>query len=307
MKVLITGGCGFIGSNIAEACVAEGYDVVILDNFFLGREDNIGKIKDGVEVVKGDVRDEKLVNEITKDADFILHQAAASSSGMFRSDLKGSVAVNIEGTINLLTAARENGARRFIYASTSSMYGNNTPPLREDMFVLPPNFYAATKLGKEYLAMLFSQEYGLETVGFRYMSVYGPHEQGKGVFANLVSQFLWVMQKGEQPVIYGDGSQTRDFTYVKDVVQANMLAIQSKKKLLGEILNVGTGKAHSLNELVDTLNRILGERIRPKYVEIPVKGYIHSQLADIERIKSVLGYMPRYSLEEGIRDMMASA
>ncbi len=305
MKVLITGGCGFIGSNIAEACVKDGYEVVILDNFFLGRTGNIETIKDQVKLVKGDVRDEKLIMEIMDGVDYVIHQAAASSSGMFRSDLKGSVAINIEGTINLLNAAKEKDVKRFIYASTSSIYANNQPPLREDMFVIPPNFYAATKLEKEYLATIFSQDHGLETVGLRYMSVYGPHEDGKGIYANLVTQFLWSMQKGEQPIIYGDGKQTRDFTYVKDIVQANMLAMTVRKKMLGEIFNVGTGTSHSLVELVSIINKILGTDIQPKYVNIPVKGYILSQCADISKIGEALDYKPRYSLESGIKDMLA--
>lgn len=305
MKVLITGGCGFIGSNIAEACVKEGYEVVILDNFFLGRTGNIETIKDQVKLVKGDVRDEKLIMEIMDGVDFVIHQAAASSSGMFRSDLKGAIAINIDGTINLLNAAKEKNVKRFIYASTSSIYANNQPPLREDMFVLPLNFYAATKLEKEYLAAIFSQDCGLETVGLRYMSVYGPHEEGKGIYANLVTQFLWSMQKGEQPVVYGDGKQTRDFTYVKDIVQANMLAMTVKKKMLGRIFNVGTGTSHSLVELVSIINKILGTDIKPKYMDIPVKGYILTQRADISRISEALDYKPRYSLESGIKDMLA--
>lgn len=304
MRVLITGGCGFIGSNIAEAAVEEGHEVTVLDNFFLGRQENISRIKGKVDLVKGDVRDEKLVMKMTKNMDAVLHQAAASSSGMFRTDLKGSVAVNIEGTINLLNAAKENGVKRFVYASTSSIYGNNRPPLQEDMPVLPPNFYAATKLGKEYLARLFSQEYGLETVGLRYMSVYGPHEEGKGIYANLVSQFLWAMQKNEQPILYGDGCQTRDFTYVKDVVQANLLAMKVKTKMLGEIFNVGTGTAHSLNELVAVINRLLGKHIQPKYVDIPVQNYIFAQLADVSKIGKLLGYRPGYTLEDGVKDML---
>ena len=304
MKVLVTGGAGFIGSNICEALVQKGYEVIVLDNFFLGRAENLSKVKKDVELMKGDLLDEKFVAKTMKGVDFVIHQAAASSSGMFKTDLKKAVAVNVEGTINLLNAARDNNVKRFVFASTSSIYGNNRPPLREDMFVLPPNFYAATKLEKEYLAALFSQDYGLETVAFRYMSIYGPHEEGKGIFANLVSQFMWAMKKGEQPVIYGDGSQTRDLTYVKDVVQANLLAIETKRKMLGEVFNVGSGKSHSLNELVDLLNEILDTDIKPKHVDLP-RNYIMSQVADISKIKQILGYKPRYSLEEGIRDMLS--
>ncbi|HLD57950.1 MAG TPA: NAD-dependent epimerase/dehydratase family protein, partial [archaeon] len=163
---------------------------------------------------------------------------------------------------------------------------------------------ASTKLMNEHLAVLFSREYGLETVGLRYMSIYGPREGGKGIYANLVTQFLLSIQKGESPVIYGDGEQTRDLTYVKDVVQANVLAMESKKKLLGEIYNVGTGKCASLNSLVDIINKVLGKSVKAKYVEMPVKNYIATQLADISKISKDLGYKPKYGLEDGIRDIL---
>jgi len=194
--------------------------------------------------------------------------------------------------------------KRVVYASTSSLYGNNSPPLREDMKTGPVNFYASSKLINEHLAALYSIEYSLETVGLRYMSVYGPHEEGKTRFANLVTQFLWAMQKGERPIIYGDGMQTRDFTYVKDVCQANILAAKSKKKLLGEIFNVGTGKAVSLNSMVNILNTMLGKNFKPKYVKVPVKNYIKVQQADIAKISSKLGYKPQYTLERGLAEML---
>jgi len=159
-----------------------------------------------------------------------------------------------------------------------------------------------TKLANEHLARVFTSEYGIDAVGFRYMSVYGPKEEGKGVFANLVSQFLWAMKKGENPVIYGDGSQTRDFVYVKDVVSANMLAMERGHG--GEIFNVGTGTATSLNALITLLNKLLGTSITPKYVDMPVKNYISTQLADVSKIKSKLGFEPQYTLEEGIIDML---
>lgn len=304
MRVLVTGGSGFIGSNIAEALVGKGNEVVVLDNFSLGRIENIKEISGRVEVVNGDIRDFELLKKITAGCDAILNQAAASSSPMFRSDLRSAVAVNVDGFVNILNAARINDVKRVVYASTSSIYGNSVPPLKEDMKVVPVNFYASTKLLNEHLAVLSSAEYGLETIGFRYMSVYGKNEKSKGMFANLVTQFLWSMMNDKQPEIYGDGEQTRDFTYVNDVVQANLLAMESKKRLLGEIFNVGTGKAHSLNGLVGIINKILGKNIKPKYVPVPVKNYIAVQQADITKISEVLGYKPEYSLEEGIKDML---
>jgi len=304
MKVLVTGGAGFIGSNLTEELVNKGHEVVVLDGFVLGRKENLSGVLDKIELVHGDIRDFELLKKITKDVDVIFNQAAASSSPMFKEKLRESVAANVDGFVNILNAAKENGVKRVIYASTSSIYGNNPPPLKEDMKVVPVNFYASTKLMNEHLAVLFSREYGLETVGLRYMSIYGPREGGKGIYANLVTQFLLSIQKGESPVIYGDGEQTRDLTYVKDVVQANVLAMESKKKLLGEIYNVGTGKCASLNSLVDIINKVLGKSVKAKYVEMPVKNYIATQLADISKISKDLGYKPKYGLEDGIRDIL---
>ncbi len=305
MKVLVTGGCGFIGSNIAEA-LADEYEVVVLDNMFLGSISNISAVKDRVKIVKGDILDAELVNK-TADVDFILHEAAASSSPMFKQDLGGSFAVNINGFINVLNAAKENSVKRVIFASTSSIYGNTPGCLKEDMSVSPPNFYAVTKLCDENLARIYSQEYGIETVGLRYMSIYGPHECSKGIYANLVSQFLWDIKKGKKPVIYGNGKQTRDFTYVKDAVHANILAMEARKKFLGEIFNIGTGNSVSLNEMVGILNKVLGKEIEPEYIENPVKNYIMMQKADLSKARRILDYEPRFTLEQGIRDMVSSS
>ena len=305
LSVLVTGGAGFIGSNLAERLVKDGHSVRILDNFSLGRMDNLKSAK--VEVVKGDIRDFETVKKATKDIDVIFNQAAASASPMFRDDLRSAVAANVDGFVNLLNACRINDVRKLIYASTSSVYGNNKPPLREDMNLVPVNFYASTKLLNEHLALLFSVQYGLETVGFRYMSIYGPHEKSKGIYANLVSQFLWSMQKGEQPVIYGDGTQKREFTYVADVVEANVLAMNLKRKVGGEIFNVGTGKSVSLNDVVVILNKLLGASIKPKYVKNNVKNYILTQMSDISKIRKMLGYEPKYDLEKGLKEIIASS
>ncbi|MBI4153844.1 SDR family NAD(P)-dependent oxidoreductase [Candidatus Woesearchaeota archaeon] len=303
MKVLVTGGAGFIGSNLVGELVKRGDEVTALDSFFLGTEKNLSAVKDRIKIVKGDIRDAALVSKLGK-VDVIFHQAAASSSPMFRENLKDALSVNIDGTINILNAARDNGVKRVVFASTSSIYGNLPGPQREDMPAMPVNFYASSKLMKEHLAALYGVEYGLETVGLRYASIYGPHEESKGRFANLVSQFLWSMQKNEQPVIYGNGDQTRDFTYVRDICQANILAAVTKKKMIGEIFNVGTGKATSLNRLVEILNLLLGKKIKPKYVKMPVKNYIDTQQHDISKISSVLGYMPGYTLEKGIAEIL---
>ncbi len=307
MKILVTGGAGFVGSNICELLVERGHEIVALDNFFLGRKSNLEKIKNEIDLIEGSITDEYLIQDVSKGIDVICSQAAASSSPMFSMEkLRNSVSTNVDGFLILLKAAVDNKIKRVVYASTSSIYGNLPPPLHEDMTVIPPNFYAASKIMNEYCAIIFSQMYGLETVGFRYMSVYGPHEESKGIYANLVSQFLWGMQKGQSPEIYGNGNQTRDFVYAKDVARANVMAIESKNRLLGDIFNVGTGRSYSLNQLVDILNKILETSIRPKHIPMPVKNYIAVQQADISKIKKSLGWEPRFSLEDGIMDILKS-
>ena len=204
--------------------------------------------------------------------------------------------------------ARKNGARKFLYASTSSLYANNPVPLLETQEVFPPNHYAVTKQLYESCARCYNRVYSeMDILGFRFMSVYGPNEEAKGIYANLVSQFAWDIARDLSPVIYGDGTQTRDFTNVQDVVQGLTLAIETPKKLGSDIFNIGTGKATSLNDVVDTLDKAFGKTIAPKYIENPVsENYVQSQCADITKIRQVLGYQPKVSLEDGIRAQVES-
>jgi len=306
MKIVVTGGAGFVGSNLAIRLVSLGHDVVVLDDYSLGKARNLEPVAKDITMVHGDIRDAPTVINACAGADIIFNEAAASSSPMFMKDLNHAVSVNVNGFINILNAAREHNVKRVVYASSSVVYGNRPETLREELVLQPSNFYSATKLMNEHLAALFGQEYGLETVGLRYMSIYGPREETKGGYANLVSQFLWSMRKGEQPVIYGNGEQTRDFTYVKDAVEANILAMNSHRKMIGEIFNVGTGRSWSLNTLVQTLNRFLKTNVTARYIEMPVKNYMASQRADLTKIRAALGYEPRYSLDDGIADLLAT-
>ena len=301
---MVTGGAGFIGSGLSKALVEKGHEVVVFDNFFLGAEKNIADIKSRIKLVKADITDAAAVESASKGCNVIFNEAAASSSPMFRKELRRSIAVNIDGFVNVMDAAVKNGVKRVVYASTSSIYGNMKPPLTEDMKCVPVNMYASTKLMNEHIALLIGAENGIETVGLRYMSVYGPGEESKGGFANLVSQFLWAMKKDESPVIYGDGTQTRDFTYVKDVVKANMLAMESGKRL-NDVFNVGTGNETSLNMMVEILNKVMGKKIKAAYVRNEVKNYISTQRADISKIRKELGYEPEFTLEAGIMDMLS--
>ncbi len=298
MKCLVTGGAGFIGSNLAETLLSEGHEVVILDDFSMGRLQNINGIRKKVTLIKGSLLDDKIVQKAAKGCNVIFNEAAASSSPMFMKELRRSVAINTDGFINILQAAQKNNSK-VVYASTSSIYANNKGSLKEDMQVTPPNFYSVTKLVNEHLAYLFYREFGLQTVGFRYMSVYGPHESGKGIYANMATQFLWDMIKGKPPVIYGDGKQTRDFVYVSDVVRANIQAAASK--VGGEVLNIGTGTATSLNDLVKKINNALGTSMQPQYIENSVKMYIYTQKAEIKKARKMLDWEPKVSLDEGLK------
>ncbi len=293
MRVLVTGGAGFIGSNLCEELVKK-HEVVAYDNFSFGTPKNLEAVKENVEVIRGDILDSKLKSI---DCDVIIHLAGTSSAPMFMPDPSQGVKTNVMGFINVLECAKRNGVK-VVYASTSSIYGNNPTPLTEDQKVTPPNFYSVTKLAMENLAHLYHQEFGVGSAGLRFMSVYGPHELAKGNFANLVSQFMWWMLKGERPTLYGDGTQTRDFIYVKDIVRAITLCMGVRG---AEIYNVGTGKAHSLNQLVKMLNEEMGTDLPPKYIENPIKNYIMTQLADIAKIGRI-GYKPRYTLKQGIKE-----
>ena len=301
MKILVTGGLGFIGSNLAKALVKKGHKVSVIDNLLLGKPENVSFVKDKIQVIIGDVNKKEDLEKAGK-PEIIFHMAASSSSPMFQEDLKGCYRNNIEGFINILEFARDSGTKKVIYASTSSIYGNNPTPLREDDKVIPPNYYSVTKLDTEYTAHIFAKANNLECLGFRFMSVYGPGEKSKGKFANLASQFLWEMMAGRQPILYGDGTQRRDFTHVDDIVQANILAMETNKKFESTIFNIGESKDYSLLELVEIINKVLGTDIKPSFIPNPIKGtYIYTQLGDLTKIKKELGYEPQVSLEDGIR------
>ena len=300
--ILVTGGAGFIGSNCANILAEKGYDVVALDNLSLGTVANLEK---RVRFVEGDVQDPRTLEAIGPVA-YVIHLASSSSAPMFADDLVGSVGNNILGHVQILEYARRTGARKVLYASTSSIYGNNPTPLSENQSVTPPNFYAATKHSQEELSQVYQQVYGLEIIGFRFMSVYGLHEEHKGRFANLVSQFIWGMEQGKRPVLYGDGSQTRDFVNGRDVVNAFELAIGTANRFGSTVFNVGTTRATSLLELVHIINRVMGTHIEPELVPNPVKaGYIMAQQADLSKIQSELGYAPAVALEAGIREIVS--
>ncbi|MCD6247934.1 MAG: NAD-dependent epimerase/dehydratase family protein [Hadesarchaea archaeon] len=295
MKILVTGGAGFIGSNIVEALVERGDEVTVLDDFSTGAMENLENVQDEIRIIRGSCLDIPRL-DLGK-PELIFHMGIPSSSPMYRKN-RLLVGEAINGFISVMELARENSVR-VIYASSSSIYRGCPKPYREDMQTKPFDYYTEARLTMERLAEVYHQIHGVRSVGLRFFSVYGPHERAKGRYANVLSQFLWSMQRGERPVVYGDGEQTRDFVHVSDVVRACLLAAEAD--LDCEVINVGTGKETSFNEVIDLLNRSLGKSIEPKYVENPIKNYVRETLADITKAKELLGYEPSVKLEEGIK------
>lgn len=301
IRALVTGGLGFIGSNLSKVLVDSGFEVVIIDNLLLGERSNVASIKDKVKIIIGDILNISDLQKAGK-VDYIFHLAGASASPMFNEkSLAISYRTNIEGFLNVLQFAHKSSVKKVLFASTSSIYANKKLPLKEISKVTPPNFYSVTKLAMEHTARVFNRLYGLEIIGFRFFSVYGKNEKSKGVYANIASQFLWKIRADHSPTIYGDGSQKRDFVYVEDVAQALVEVAISTKKIGFDVFNIGTGKQYSFNELVDLINKVLDKKVRAKHIVNPmVKSYIYSQNSDTTKIKGLFGWEPKVTLEEGI-------
>jgi UDP-glucose 4-epimerase len=298
MKVIVTGGAGFIGSNLTEGLIEKGHEVVVIDNFNLGVEENLKGLDHTF--YKLDISNARDLEDVfaKERPDIVFNEAAHSSAPMFDRDPRRGYEVNVLGFANVLFLSQRYDVKRVVYASSSSVYGLNPCPQSENQKVIPPNFYSATKLENENFARIFTQKTGLETVGFRYFSVYGPRERAKGRFANTLSQFLWDLKKDIPPVIYGDGKQTRDFVNVKDVVRANILAI--KNGVPGEVYNLGTGESASFNRVIEIENDLLGKDIKAKFVKNPIHNYVMDTLADISKAEKELKFKSRISLEDGI-------
>ena len=296
-RALVTGGAGFIGSNLAEMLVERGVEVKVLDSMYLGKRENLEGLD--VEIIEGSVMDDEKVKEAVEGCDTVFHNAARSSAPMHKEDPAEGARINIEGFVNVVEEAMEQDVEKVVYASTSSMYGSVEPPHREDMGEKPTNRYSASKMARELYADVYADK-GLDITGIRYFSVYGPREKSKGRFANIISQFLWSMLDDESPKVFGDGEQTRDFTFVKDIARANILAAEKGES--GQYYNIGTGKETSFNTVVDKLNEELGKDIEPEKVENPIKNYVRRTKADFSRAKEDLGYEPEYSFEEGLKE-----
>jgi UDP-glucose 4-epimerase len=300
MKYLVTGGAGFIGSNIVEELVRRGEKVRVLDNFSTGRRENLSELHDRIELVEGDIRSYHIVREGVEGVDVILHQAALPSVPRSIKDPITTSEVNVGGTLNILMAARDAKVKRVVYASSSSVYGNSEElPKHEEVTPCPLSPYAVSKLAGEKYCQVFSRVYGLETICLRYFNVFGPRQDPSSQYSAVIPKFINGMIKGEQPVIYGDGGQSRDFTYVANIVAANLLASTANCES-GLVLNCAGHRQVSVNDLVQSLNGILGKSIKPTYRESRAGDIKHSY-ASIEKAKRLIGYVPEVDLEEGLR------
>jgi UDP-glucose 4-epimerase len=303
-RVLVTGGAGFIGSHLVGGLIESGCRVSVMDNFLTGKRENIqGHTGELENLFEADIRDKSKCYEATKGIDAILHQAALPSVPRSIEDPALTNEINVTGTLNLLVAARDNGVKKFIFASSSSVYGD-TPvlPKREDMQTFPLSPYALHKLFCEHYLRLFYELYNLETLSLRYFNIFGPRQDPKSQYAAVVPLFIKAMESSEPVTVFGDGEQTRDFTYVENVVRANLLAIKSSS-LQGEAVNIGCGDQFTVNHLLDSLEKISEKSIARSYVETRPGDVLHSK-ADISKAKSLIGYEPTVSFEAGLRAMM---
>ncbi len=294
-SIIVTGGAGFIGSNLVEA-LSKDNSVIVLDNLHTGSRDNIsGPVRSGVKFLKKDARD---IGEIKEKVSCIYHLGFYSASPMYREN-PHLVAEVIDGMISVLELARKNDCP-VVFSSTSSIYNGIKPPHREDVIPGVTDYYTEGRIEAERLSELYYRLYGLNVSAMRFFSVYGFHEDAKHGYANLATQFMKAMIKKEQPVIYGDGTQRRDFVFVTDVVDALLRASTSKGF---EVYNVGSGVNYSLNELVDKINKLLGSSISAKYIEMPVKNYVMETLADTTKASRKLGFKAKIDLDSGLRTL----
>jgi UDP-glucose 4-epimerase len=298
---LVTGGAGFIGSHLVEALLNDGYRVRVMDNLSTGHRSNLAHLEGRYEWLEGDLADFDACRRAAEGVAYVFHQGAIPS-------VPRSVRQPLEthrsgptATLNMLEAARQGGARRFMFAASSSAYGNTEElPKHEGMFPRPLSPYAASKLAGEFYVSVYAQTMGLDGVSLRYFNVFGPRQDPSSPYSGVISLFIKFMSRGQRPTLYGDGRQTRDFTYVANAVAANLAAMRSPEPIGGKVFNVGTGERISLLDLVAALNRIFGTSLEPIFHD-PREGDVRDSLASLTRIKEALGYEPKISFEEGLR------
>ena len=302
-KYLVTGGAGFIGSHLTEELVRRGHTVRVADSLITGKRSNLDHIN-GVEFLEGDLADETFARRATDGIDYVLHQAAIPSVPRSVKDPITSNRANVDATLNVLVAARDAKVKRLVFAGSSSAYGNTpTLPKHEGMPTNPLSPYALQKvIGEQYLHM-FTTLYGLETVSIRYFNVFGPRQDPSSAYSGVISVFATALIENRSPKIYGDGEQTRDFTYVANVVDGVLRACEAKDAS-GEVINVATAGRISLNDLFRTMKGIVGAQVEPTYLE-PRAGDVKDSQADISKAQRILGYTPIVSFEEGLRQTIA--
>ena len=299
---LVTGGAGFIGSHIVDQLVELGESVRVLDDFTTGKIENIEHNLDNIHLSRGSVADIDTVRPAVEGADFVLHHAAVVSVPRSIDDPVACNEANITGTLNVLMAARDARVKRVVYASSASVYGDSPAlPKVEYMPTKPLSPYALTKLAGECYCRMFTKLYGLETVSLRYFNVFGPRQDPTSMYAACIPRFLSLMADDKQPVIYGDGLQSRDFTFVSNAVSANLLACH-QQGIGGEVFNIACGQSHTLLDIVDLLNRTLGKSVNPTF-EPARPGDVKHSLADIQKAGSLLGFSPAVGLGEGLEKL----
>jgi UDP-glucose 4-epimerase len=300
MKALVTGGAGFIGSHLATRLLADGHEVRVLDNFSTGSRANLAPLGDSVELVEGDIQSYERAHNAVQGCEVVFHEAALPSVPRSIQDPLTSHAVNVIGTLNILLASRDSGVRRVVFASSSSIYGADpTLPKSEERAPQPIAPYAVAKLAAEGFCRSFSEVYGLETVALRYFNVFGPGQDPLSQYAAVIPRFITALLAGEQPVVFGDGEQSRDFTYIDNVVDANLLAAAAEG-VSGRTFNIACGDRISLNRLLDDLREIIGSDVQASHLE-GRPGDVKHSLAAIAQAEELLGYRPRVEFSDGLR------
>jgi UDP-glucose 4-epimerase len=297
---LVTGGFGFIGANIVKRLVALGERVRVIDDLSTGRRENLADVAGSVEIIGASLLDREAVDAATDGVDYVLHQAAIPSVQRSIEDPERSHRVNVDGTLALLEACRRSGVKRVVYAASSSAYGDQPALVKsEKLLPLPKSPYAVSKLSAEYYLQAYSECFGVETVALRYFNVFGPHQDPASEYSAVIPRFITRCLAGESPIIYGDGGQSRDFTYVENNVEANLLASRADG-VSGEVFNIACGHSYSLLDLLSAINTILGTNVEPEFAA-GRKGDVRHSLADISKAQKMLGYEVKVGFEEGLR------
>lgn len=305
MKVLVTGGAGFIGSHLVDLLVARGMKVRVLDSLINGKLENLASARSGIEFMKGDIRDRSTVRRAVRGAEVVFHLAALGSVPRSVAEPVATHDANTTGTFNVLNAARERGVRRVVYSSTSAAYGDQpTLPKHEGLESRPLSPYAVSKLAGEYYLKVFASLYNVDTVSLRYFNVYGPRQDPKSQYAAVMPRFFSALLRGKRPIIYGDGGQTRDFTFVRDCVDGTSRAGTVRRRLRGEVINIAGGRRTSVNRLYGSIQALCGSRLSAEHV--PSRpGEVRDSLASIHKARALLGFRPAYDLRKGLEETHA--